>query len=320
MYRIVKEHILDKELKMGVVDTLINLIENDKHVVALEADLGAASGFNKIEKNCPDNFIQCGISEANMVGVAAGLSHVGYKPYIHSFAPFITRRVYDQLYVSCGYSKSDINIYGSDPGFCAAQNGGTHTSFEDIGLMRLIPDSIICDGTDSVLMEWIIKEFNTIKGIKYVRGNRKKVYSIYEEGSTFKLGKANILKEGSDILIVSSGQLCYEALMCAKKLEALNYSVMVIDMFCLKPFDIAAIVEYARDKKLVVTFENHSIIGGLGSSVGEVLAENKINVNFTRVGVNDRFGEVGDVAYLQKVYGLDEKTLYNRIIEKLREL
>ena len=306
-----------EELRSSVVNKLIELMSKDDKVVALEADLGGASGFTKIKKTNPDRFVQCGISEANMVGVAAGLSMVGYKPFMHTFGAFATRRAYDQIFLSCGYSNNDINIYGSDPGFTSGTNGGTHTTLEDIALMKSIPNAIVCDAADDVQMKWILEEFTKSRGVKYVRGNRKSVSAVYEEGSQFKMGKANKLTDGKDVLIISCGQLCYDSLVAAKNLEALGISCTVIDMFCIKPLDINAILENAVDKKLIVTFENHSIVGGLGSSVAEVIAENSINVKFKRIGTNDHFGEVGSPDYLQDKYGLTSKHLEDVIKELL---
>lgn len=306
-----------RELRSCVVETLQNLIDKDPKVLVLEADLGAASGFSKIEKSHPKNFVQCGIAESNMIGVAAGLSLRGYKPFVHTFAPFATRRVYDQLFVSGAYAKTTVNIYGSDPGFTVGLNGGTHTSFEDIALMRAIPEAVVCDAADDVQLQWIIEEFSSIEGIHYVRANRKDVRNIYEKGSKFKLGKANILSEGKDIMIIAAGQLLSEALDCAEELENEGYSVSVIDMFTIKPLDVECIIHEAKGKKAIVTFENHSIIGGLGSAVAEVLAENSVHVPFKRIGVNDLFGQVGDPDYIQKAYNLTSSHLKNEIIELL---
>jgi transketolase len=307
-----------KELRLCVVETLQSMIDQDKAVIALEADLGSASGFTKIQTSHPQNFVQCGIAEANMVGVSAGLSLEGYKPFLHTFAPFATRRVFDQLYVSGAYAKTTMNIYGSDPGFTVGLNGGTHTSFEDVALMRTIPNAVVCDAADATQLEWILREFSMIEGVHYIRANRKAVRNIYEKGSTFEVGKANVLTKGNDVLIIASGQLVSEALDCANQLEENNISVTVIDMFTIKPLDVACILRHATDKKAVVTFENHSIIGGLGSAVAETLTEHRIHVPFKRVGVNDIFGEVGTPEYLQSKYGLTAIDLEHHIYQLLK--
>lgn len=267
-----------RELRDCVVETLQELMKDDDKITALEADLGGASGFTKIKKTNPERFIQCGIAEANMMGVAAGLSLTGFKPFTHTFAPFATRRVFDQLFLSGAYAGNTINVYGSDPGFSVASNGGTHTAWEDVALIREIPGAVICDPADDVQMEWIIKEFLKMEGIHYVRSNRKAVRNVYKKGSSFKIGQGNILKEGKDILIIAAGQLVSEALDCAEELEKEGYSVEVIDMFTIKPLDEKLLIKEAKGKSKIVTIENHSIYGGLGSAVSEVIAENGISV------------------------------------------
>lgn len=307
-----------KELRLVVVETLQDMMKTDDKVVALEADLGGASGFTKIQASNPDRFVQCGISEANMTGVAAGLSVTGYKPYLHTFGPFATRRMYDQIFLSGAYAGTTMNIYGSDPGFTAGPNGGTHTTWEDVALMRAIPGSVVCDAADATQLDWIIREFAKSEGVHYIRANRKDVRNVYEEGSTFEMGKGNIVREGSDVLIITAGQIVSDALDAAEALEKEGISVEIIDMFCIKPLDVDLIVKEAAGKKAVVSFENHSITGGLGSAVAEVLAEQEVHVKFKRHGVNERFGQVGTPDFLQKEFHLTAEDLMNTVKEVLK--
>ena len=304
-----------RELRDCVVETLQELMKDDDKITALEADLGGASGFTKIKKTNPERFIQCGIAEANMMGVAAGLSLTGFKPFTHTFAPFATRRVFDQLFLSGAYAGNTINVYGSDPGFSVASNGGTHTAWEDVALIREIPGAFICDPADDVQMEWIIKEFLKMEGIHYVRSNRKAVRNVYKKGSSFKIGQGNILKEGKDILIIAAGQLVSEALDCAEELEKERYSVEVIDMFTIKPLDEKLLIKEAKGKSKIVTIENHSIYGGLGSAVSEVIAENGISVPVKRIGVKEKFGQVGTAEFLQEEFGLTAKQIKETICQ-----
>ena len=304
-----------RELRDCVVETLQELMKDDDKITALEADLGGASGFTKIKKTNPERFIQCGIAEANMMGVAAGLSLTGFKPFTHTFAPFATRRVFDQLFLSGAYAGNTINVYGSDPGFSVASNGGTHTAWEDVALIREIPGAVICDPADDVQMEWIIKEFLKMEGIHYVRSNRKAVRNVYKKGSSFKIGQGNILKEGKDILIIAAGQLVSEALDCAEELEKEGYSVEVIDMFTIKPLDEKLLIKEAKGKSKIVTIENHSIYGGLGSAVSEVIAENGISVPVKRIGVKEKFGQVGTAEFLQEEFGLTAKQIEETICQ-----
>ena len=304
-----------RELRDCVVETLQELMKDDDKITALEADLGGASGFTKIKKTNPERFIQCGIAEANMMGVAAGLSLTGFKPFTHTFAPFATRRVFDQLFLSGAYAGNTINVYGSDPGFSVASNGGTHTAWEDVALIREIPGAVICDPAYDVQMEWIIKEFLKMEGIHYVRSNRKAVRNVYKKGSSFKIGQGNILKEGKDILIIAAGQLVSEALDCAEELEKEGYSVEVIDMFTIKPLDEKLLIKEAKGKSKIVTIENHSIYGGLGSAVSEVIAENGISVPVKRIGVKEKFGQVGTAEFLQEEFGLTAKQIKETICQ-----
>ena len=155
------------------VDTLHSMIQTDPAVYCLEADLGGASNTLKLKASDPEHFIECGISEANMMGVAAGMSSEGLKPFVHTFAPFATRRAFDQIYLSGAYAHDTLNIWGSDPGFTAGANGGTHNSWEDVAMMRTLPGAWVCDAADAVQMEWILREFAKADGIHYVRAGRK---------------------------------------------------------------------------------------------------------------------------------------------------
>ena len=316
MFTLAENHEVGKELRATVVDALKAAMSVDEKIIALDADLGGASKWTELAQSTPERFINVGIAEANMVGVAAGLSLTGYTPFIHTFGPFATRRVLDQIYLSGAYADNTINIYCSDPGFTAGHNGGTHTTWEDVALLRSIPEVIICDAADEVQMDLIIKEFARLKGVHYVRGNRKGVKNIYAPGSTFKLGKGNVLREGQDYLIVATGQLVSEALEVANALEAKGESVEVIDMFTIKPLDKELLLERFIGKKVVITIENHSITGGLGSAVAEVLADNGLAIPLKRVGVDERFGQVGTPAFLQEEFGLTT----TKILEQLNSL
>lgn len=313
MFTLTENNVVGKELRVTVVDSLKEIMAENEKVIALDADLGGASKWTDLAKSLPEQFINVGIAEANMVGVAAGLSLTGYTPFIHTFGPFATRRVLDQIYLSGAYADNTINIYGSDPGFAAGHNGGTHTTWEDIALLRSIPGVTICDAADEVQMDWIIKEFAKSKGIHYVRGNRKGVKNVYASGSTFKIGQGNLLREGQDYLIVATGQLVSEALEVATNLETKGFSADVIDMFTIKPLDKELLLERLVGKKKVITIENHSITGGLGSAVAEVLADNGLAVPLTRIGVDERFGQVGTPDFLQAEFGLTA----DKILEQL---
>ena len=309
-----------KELRAVVVETIQDMMKTDDSIVALEADLGGASKFTDIEKSNPDRFVQCGIAEANMVGVAAGLSATGFKPFMHTFGPFASRRVFDQIFLAGAYADNNINIYGSDPGFCAGPNGGTHTTFEDVALLSSIPNTRIYDAADAVQLEWIVRECaKQTKGVNYFRANRKNVRNIYEKGTSFETGVAKIVRPGSDILVITAGQILADALDCAEKLEKEGISVEVVDMFCLKPFDAKTVLKEIEGKKAVISFENHQIHGGLGSMVAETLAEANVNIKFKRHGINDLFGQVGSQEFLQAEFKLTAQDLEETIKKVLED-
>ena len=301
-----------KELRRVFVDTLRDMMTEDPKVIVYEADLGGASGTTALKEDFPKQFIQAGISEANMVGMAYGTSFRGYRPFVHTFAPFTTRRTLDQIYLGA-YAGGTINIYGSDPGFCAGVNGGTHSTYEDISIMRNIPKSVVLAPADDVQFDWAMRELASLKGLHYIRGNRKANPALYEEGSTFELGKGNVLKEGNEVLILSMGELITHALDAAEELEKEGTSVQVIDMFSLKPFDKDLLKESAKGKDLIVTFENHSRVGGLGSITAEVLTEEGLGVKLIRMGTNDRFGQVGQPEDQRKDYGLTVENLVEEV-------
>lgn len=308
---------MGKELRAAFVETLQEMMDENPRIMALEADLGGASGFTKIQKTHPDQFIQMGIAEANMVGVAAGLSMRGYIPYMHTFAPFSTRRACDQIFLEGLYAGNTMNIYGSDPGICVAANGGTHNSFEDISILRALPGMMILAPADDVQLSWCIREVAKLPGVHYIRGNRKANKRVYAPGSTFELGKGNIIKEGGDVLLVSMGEMLSVAYDAAVQLEKEGISTEVVDMFTIKPFDSELVLSEAKGKKLVVSFENHNIMGGLGDAVAEVLADHGCGVPLKRMGIHDQFGQVGSYDYLQKAFGLTVEDIISTVKERL---
>jgi len=319
MYKINTE-LKNPEQRLVFVETLIDEMKTNDKIFALEADLGAASFFDKIGVAHPERYCNVGIAEANMMGIAAGLSLRGNIPFVHSFAPFVSRRCFDQLFLSGAYAKNTINIYASDPGICVAINGGTHTSFEDIAMYRVIPDAMVFDPADGVQLNWLIKELIPLKGIHYIRSSRKSLPSIYDEGSSFEIGKGNVVCEGNDILVIAMGETLAEIYAAVKELNEEGISCTVVDMFTVKPLDREVVIKHAQDKKLIVSAENHNIINGLGSAVAEVLAEEAIAVPLLRLGVIERFGQVGSQEFLRKEYRLDKASLKEDILKKYQTL
>jgi len=302
--RIAQKHETEKlAMRDAYCATLLNLATDNDKVVVLDADLMSSMGMAPFLAKYPEKTFNVGIQEANMIGVAAGLSATGLIPFAHTFGPFASRRCYDQIFLSVGYSKLNVRIVGSDPGITAAFNGGTHMPFEDMGILRNIPSITILEPVDTVMLKDLLVQTAGMYGLFYIRLLRKNAVKIYEEGSTFEIGKGVTLKEGKDVTIISTGIMVKEALDAAEKLAAEGISARVINMFTLKPIDKELIIKCARETGAIVTAENHSIINALGSAVAEVLGEN-IPVPLERVGVKDLFGEVGPVAYLRERFEL----------------
>jgi transketolase len=284
-------------------EALMALAEENEDIVALDADLVSSSGMKPFFEKYPDRAINVGVAEANMIGIAAGLSLVGKIPFAHSFGTFATRKTCDQTMISAAYAKLNVKILGSDPGVTAAYNGGTHMPFEDIGVFRSIPGITIFDLGDPVMVADIVRQIAGIYGVHYVRMPRKNVTAVYVEGSAFEIGKGNLLREGKDLTIIASGIMVAEALKAAERLKDYRIYARVVDMFTIKPIDTELVDKCARETKALVTAENHNIYGGLGSAVAEAAAKTT-PVPIEMVGVTDRFGQVGTEDYLKKEYGL----------------
>ena len=304
MAKIVYTGEMDPRLCKNVLgETIPALAERDPDVIYLDADLMSCIGTGKWAKARPDRAVNCGIAEANMVGVACGLASAGFKPIVHTFGPFASRRCYDQAFLSGGYAKNDITILGSDPGVTAALNGGTHMPFEDMALYRALPGSTVIDVSDPVLLESVLRECVDRPGVKYIRTSRKGYAALYEEGSKLPIGKAVTLREGSDLTIFAAGIMVHEAMKAAQALDAEGIHAAVLDLFTVKPLDEEAVVAWAQKTGAVVVAENHNKIGGLCSAVSEVLAL-RYPTPAAFVAVEDEFGEVGPQSYLQERFGL----------------
>lgn len=305
-----------REMRSMYSATLIELMKENPNIVVLDADLVNASGTKKVFETYPNQTINMGIAEANMMGVAGGLSLSGKIPYVHTFAPFATRRAYDQIFLSGAYQRANFRIIGTDPGYLAGHNGGTHTSVEDLALMRVIPTMNVLIPADATSLEWMIRYTEKAYGMFYIRMGRKDYVDIYNENATFELGKVNLVKEGDDGVIFAIGEMVVEAMEAAEIIkQEYDINVAVVDIFSLKPLDKEGIVKYSKNKKFVITVENHSIINGLASAVSEVLVETPNHPPMSKVGIPDRFGEVGSINYLMNEYGVS----LNHILKAIKE-
>ncbi|CYU56355.1 transketolase family protein [Streptococcus suis] len=289
-----------KEMRLVYSDFLAQVGQEDTTIAAIEADLSSSMATNKLSSVLGGRYVNVGIMEQEMVGVAAGLSLLGYKPYIHTFGPFASRRVYDQVFISLAYAQLNATIVGSDAGVSAEMNGGTHMPFEELGLMRLIPKARVYEVSDDVQFQAVLKETIKVDGLKYIRTIRKAPTAIYQGGEDFSKGYC-VLRQGGDMTLLASGIMVEQALKAADQLEAQGVSVQVIDLFRIKPIheDIPALLS----GRPVLTVENHNRIGGLGSSICELMATD-LTTPVHRIGIEESFGQVGQQAYLMDVYGL----------------
>lgn len=304
-FKVKDEIVMDKGLmRDAFCQTLIDIAKEDKRVLLLDADLMGAMGTKPFAKELPDQAIDCGIQEANMIGTAAGLAAQGKIPFTHTFGIFATRRACDQIFISCAYAGLTVKIIGSDPGVTAALNGGTHMPFEDLGIMRAMPEVTVIEPTDIVMLKDLLPKIKEKKGVDYIRLVRKNCEAVYEEGSTFEIGKANVLREGNDVAIIAMGYCVSQALIAAKELAEKGINATVIDMFTLKPLDRQAVIDAAKKTGTVVTVENHYVNNGLGSAVAEVLCE-ECPTPLIRLGSQDKFGEVGSRDFLAEKFGIN---------------
>ena len=290
------------EMRAVYAECLAKLMEADRHVCVLDADLAKASGTRSLYERFPKQMFDCGVAEQNMASIAAGLSSYGFKPWIESFTPFATRRICDQIAISIAYAGQNVKIVGTDPGISAELNGGTHMSMEDIGVVRSIPGLVIFEPVDEVQLRAAMPVLNAYEGPIYMRLFRKELPKVFPEDYKFDLFRADTLREGRDLSIFVSGFLTRDALEAAEKLAAEGIDAEVVNVHTLKPVDRETVLASARKTGAVLTVENHNLIGGLRSAILETLAEEKLPV--CGVGVPDRFGEVGKLPYLRGVMGL----------------
>ena len=310
---VLKEHPADqKQMRAYYSEGIVRMIEEGKPVMALDADLMRAVGLLPYRAAHAEQIIDCGIAEANMMGVAAGLSAEGFVPFAHSFAAFASRRAFDQVYMSGGYARLNVKVVGSDPGVGSALNGGTHQANEDLALMRAIPGMTIVEPCDAVMLEDVLPKIADTYGMFYLRLFRLEAKRIYAPGSTFELGKAVQLRDGSDATIIASGLEVAEALQAAEQLNAAGIQVRVLDMFTIKPVDREAIIKAAKETGAIVTAENHNVIGGLGAAVAQVVCE-ECPVPMGRIGIQDTFGEVGFTPLLMKRFGLTAEDIAQKV-------
>ncbi len=306
-----------QEVRDIYVEGLIELAEKDERIILLEADLMTAAKTVSFKNRFPDRLINVGVAEANMIGVAAGLSAMGKIPFTHTFTPFATRRCFDQIFISIAYSGLNVKMMGSDPGVSAELNGGTHMSFEDVGIMRNIPEMVIYEPVDGNQLKKALPQLLEHNGPVYLRMIRKYTENVINEDIAFKLGMASTLVEGSDATIFASGLMVRNSLEATAELKEEGIKVRLVNMHTIKPIDQEAVRKAARETGAIVTAENHNIINGLGSAVAEILVEND-PVPMKRIGVKDHFGEVGTKEFLMEKYGMTARDIAKAVREVIK--
>ena len=295
---------------------LAELIVEDKKVVVLDADLSKSTKTADAKAVCPERHFNVGIAEGNMMGVAAGLASCGNTVFASSFAMFATGRAYEQVRNSIGYTHLNVKICATHAGITLGEDGASHQSIEDIALMRAIPGMTVIQPCDDIETKQVIKAISKINGPCYVRLGRSAVDTVNTEDYVFELGKGSVLRKGKDITLVATGMMVQQALLAANTLSEQGIEVNVINIHTIKPLDEALILEYAKQSKLIVTCEEHSKFGGLGSAVAETLSKNH-PIKLAMVAVNDTFGESGTPNALIEKYGLTAKDIVKTVLESI---
>lgn len=304
----------DKMMRVSYGEALVELGKKNDKVVVLDADLAHATFTGTFQKEFPDRFFNVGIAEANLVDMSVGMAAMGYIPFCSTFALFGAGRAYEQIRNSVAYPKMNVKICCTHGGITVGEDGGSHQSIEDFALMRVIPGMTVVVPSDANETEKAVLAASEHKGPLYMRIGRSPSRVLPPQ--PFEIGKANVLKDGSDIVLFACGIMVPEALDVAQTLEEKGYSTAVVNMHTIKPLDEECVLKYSEKCRHIVTMEEHSVIGGLGDAVGSVLLE-KCPKRLLKIGVMDRFGQSGKPCDLMDEYGLSAKTVVPRILKIL---
>lgn len=305
----------EREMRQTLAGALVERAKTDDRIVVIEADLMSCHATKVFKQEFPERFVNVGIAEQNMIGIAAGMSTIGKIPFAYSFGPFATRRCYDQIFISVAYARQNVKIVGTDPGVLAEYNGGTHMPFEDMALMRAIPHMVCFEPVDATMLEKAVDQIVDYQGAVYIRLQRKKAEKVFDDTLNFELGKAIKIKDGKDVTLIASGIMVARAIEAAELLKENGISARVVNIHTWKPIDKDAIIKCAKETGAIVTCENHNVCNGLGSAVAEVVCKNS-PVPMRLVGVKDEFGQVGKNAYLSEQYHITTQD----IVEAAREV
>jgi transketolase len=287
-------------------ETLVKLGEKHRNIVVLDADLSKSTKTILFAKKYPDRFFEMGIAEANMISAAAGLASCGKIPFASSFAVFATGRVYDQIRIDVAYSEANVKIFATHGGISVGKDGASHQMIEDLTLMRVLPNMTVLAPSDATQTRRLVELMATTEGPMYARIGRANAPLLYkkEDLKDIEIGKGIITREGSDVSIIACGTMVDQAVDAQEQLAKEGISARVVDMHTIKPLDEKLVLKCVRDTNVILTAEEHSVIGGLGGAVSEVLAENGCPVKFKRIGVQDMFCESGEPDQLFEKYGL----------------
>lgn len=299
-----------KDTRSGFGEGLFEIGQENENVVALCADLTGSLKMNAFEDAFPERFFQTGIAEANMIGMAAGMTIGGKIPYTGTFANFSTARVYDQIRQSVAYSKKNVKICASHAGLTLGEDGATHQTLEDIGMMKMLPNMTVIVPADFNQTKQATKAIADLDGPVYLRFGRPKVPIFVKDDAEFVIGKADTIFEGTDVTIIACGHMVWKAIEAAQQLAEEGISAEVINMHTIKPLDVQAVLHSVRKTKAVVTAEEHMLNGGLGDSIAQVLSR-ELPTPHEYVGVNDTFGESGTPDELMAKYGIDTIDVIN---------
>ena len=306
---------LDKKIatRQSYGEELAKLGEENEKVVVLDADLSTATKTEIFAKKFPDRFINVGIAEQNLMGISAGLSTFGKIPYASTFAVFAAGRAYEQIRNSIAYPNLNVKICATHAGITVGEDGATHQMLEDLSLMRSLPNMTVISTSDDTQTRWAVREISKINGPVYLRLSRMATPVIYEKSDNFEIGKGIQIGDGMDASIITTGVTVSEALKAQEILKENGVNVRVIDMHTIKPIDKDLIIKCAKETKRIITVEDHNIIGGLGSAVCEVLAE-EYPTKVERMGIPDCFGRSGKADELMRYYKIDSTAIINKII------
>ena len=305
---------LDKKIatRQSYGEELAKLGEENKDIVVLDADLTTATKTGIFAEKFPDRFINVGIAEQNLMGIAAGLSTFGKIPYASTFAVFAAGRAYEQIRNSIAYPKLNVKVVATHAGITVGEDGATHQMIEDLSLMRTLPNMTVMCTSDDIQTKWAVREISKIDGPVYLRLCRMATPIIYDVTEEFKIGKGVQIGQGTDASIIATGATVAEALKAQEILKENGVDVRVIDMHTIKPIDRDLIVKCAKETKRIITVEDHNIIGGLGSAVCEVLSE-EYPTKVERMGIPDCFGRSGKAEELMKYYKIDSSAIVNKV-------